>query len=102
MQKAAAWVNYQVEREGIARLTILILVLTTVCMLSFTWGYAEVRQLSSSAGSMQTHPFHLPTSGHSAESIQDPECKQSQTPRTFCCWPCVCWSVSAGSAQQQE
>lgn len=42
MQKAAAWVNYQVEREGIARLTILILVLTTVGMLSFTWGYAEV------------------------------------------------------------
>jgi hypothetical protein len=42
MQKAAAWINYQVEREGIARLTILILVLTTVGMLSFTWGYAEV------------------------------------------------------------
>jgi hypothetical protein len=42
VQKAAAWVNYQVEREGVARLTIFILLLTTVCMLSYTWGYAEV------------------------------------------------------------
>jgi hypothetical protein len=42
-QKLAAWANHQVEKEGIAKLTILILLLTTVGMLSFTWGYAEVR-----------------------------------------------------------
>lgn len=42
-QKLAAWVNHQVEKEGIAKLTIIILLLTTVGMLSFTWGYAEVR-----------------------------------------------------------
>jgi len=40
--KTAAWLNYQVEKEGIARLTIFILLLTTVGMLSYTWGYAEV------------------------------------------------------------
>lgn len=44
VQKATAWVNSQVEKEGIARLTILILLLTTVAMLSYTWGYAEVSQ----------------------------------------------------------
>jgi hypothetical protein len=61
MQKAAAWVNYQVEREGIARLTILILVLTTVGMLSYTWGYAEVRRLGrSSAECVYTDPFYPP------------------------------------------
>ncbi len=65
VQKAAAWLNYQVEREGVARLTIFILLLTTVGMLSYTWGYAEVSPTTGGEGSTSVRPAqHLPTAAH--------------------------------------
>lgn len=54
--KASAWLNYQIEREGIARLTIFILLLTTVAMLAYTWGYAEVRSELLWSSSWFIHP----------------------------------------------
>ncbi|KAF8068461.1 hypothetical protein HT031_002150 [Scenedesmus sp. PABB004] len=39
--RLSAWANGCLEREGLARLTISILVLTTVGCLAYTWGYAE-------------------------------------------------------------
>lgn len=36
------WANGYLEREGLARLTISILVITTAGCLAYTWGYAEV------------------------------------------------------------
>lgn len=35
------WANGYLEREGLARLTISILVITTAGCLAYTWGYAE-------------------------------------------------------------
>lgn len=35
-------INGCLEREGLARLTISILVITTAGCLAYTWGYAEV------------------------------------------------------------
>lgn len=35
------WANTYLEREGLARLTISILIITTAGCLAYTWGYAE-------------------------------------------------------------
>lgn len=35
-------INGCLEREGLARLTISILIITTAGCLAYTWGYAEV------------------------------------------------------------
>ena len=38
-----------VEQEGLAKRTILILAVTCVGCLSYTWGYAEVRATAAAA-----------------------------------------------------
>lgn len=42
VRSMSQWMNNYLEREGIARLTISILVITTAGCLAYTWGYAEV------------------------------------------------------------
>jgi hypothetical protein len=41
-RSVSQWANGYLEREGLARLTISILVITTAGCLAYTWGYAEV------------------------------------------------------------
>lgn len=43
--RASAMLLHWAETEGMARLTLMLLLLTTVGCLSYTWGYAEVRLL---------------------------------------------------------
>ena len=50
MARVSQWANGYLEKEGLARLTIAILVVTTAGCLAYTWGYAEVRPHSMHTG----------------------------------------------------
>jgi hypothetical protein len=65
-RSVSQWANGYLEREGLARLTISILVITTAGCLAYTWGYAEVSaaccfskgQFASARGSLSTTSKH--------------------------------------------
>jgi hypothetical protein len=52
-RSVSQWANGYLEREGLARLTISILVITTAGCLAYTWGYAEVGCHGSMAAEKQ-------------------------------------------------
>jgi hypothetical protein len=43
MARMSQWFQQYLEKEGLARLTITMLFITTAGCLAYTWGYAEVR-----------------------------------------------------------